>query len=191
MHSGFATLLKVLAVAVAIGLDVLAISISVGVSRIAWQASLRLGLSFAAAEIAMQVLGYELGSGAGRLLGDIAAYAGFLLLAAVGAFMVRESFRHARERAFDPTRGAALLAMSLSISLDSLGVGFALPAVGIPLPDLLVTVSITTVVFTLIGLRFGAKLGERYEHDAERAAGIMLIGLAILFAIQHAASHRS
>jgi hypothetical protein len=29
---------------------------------------------------------------------------------------------------------------------------------------LLVTVSITTTTFTLVGLAFGARLGERYEH---------------------------
>jgi len=66
----------------------------------------------------------------------------------------------------------------LSISLDSLGVGLALPALGIPLTPLLVTVSITTVSFTLTGLAFGAVLGERYERNAERTAGVMLILIA-------------
>ena len=43
--------------------------------------------------------------------------------------------------------------------------------------------SITTSVFTSIGLAFGAKIGERYERDAERAAGAMLILLAIVFSL--------
>ena len=73
---------------------------------------------------------------------------------------------------------------SLSISLDSLGVGIALPAVGIPLLPLLVMVSITTTAFTFTGLAFGARLGERYERGAERAAGTMLVALAALFAIE-------
>ena len=72
---------------------------------------------------------------------------------------------------------------SLSISLDSLGVGIALPAVGIPLLPLLIMVSITTTAFTFTGLAFGARLGERYEHGAERAAGLILVVLAVLFAI--------
>jgi putative Mn2+ efflux pump MntP len=73
---------------------------------------------------------------------------------------------------------------SLSISLDSLGVGIALPALSIPLLPLLITVSITTTVFTLIGLAFGARLGERYERGAEGSAGALLILLAVLFAIE-------
>jgi hypothetical protein len=55
--------------------------------------------------------------------------------------------------------------------------------VGIPLLPLLIIVSITTTVFTFIGLEFGARLGERYERGAERAAGTMLVVLAALFAI--------
>jgi putative Mn2+ efflux pump MntP len=61
----------------------------------------------------------------------------------------------------------------------------ALPTVGIPLVPLLITVSITTTCFTFIGLAFGARLGERYERSAERAAGTLLMLLAGWFAIEH------
>jgi putative Mn2+ efflux pump MntP len=70
---------------------------------------------------------------------------------------------------------------SLSITLDSLGVGIVLPAVAIPLFPLRITVSVTTTVFTFIGLAFGARLGERYERGAERLAGATLVVLAALF----------
>jgi manganese efflux pump family protein len=174
-------LVKVVAVAFAVGLDVLAVSIGVGVAQLAFDASLRLGIAFAGAEIAMQVVGYELGTGAGRLLGAIATYLGLALLALIGGLMVWNSFRHQSEAEFDVTRGAGLLITSLSISLDSLGVGVALPVAGIPLLPLLVTVSITTTVFTFIGLAFGSRLGERYERRATRAAGTILLILAGLF----------
>ncbi len=175
---------KVLGVALAVGLDVLAISVGVGVMKLAVTARLRLGLAFAGSEIAMQVIGYLLGAGAGKLLGEVATYVGLALLATIGCLMIRNSFQHPSKREFDATRGAGLLITSLSISLDSLGVGIALPAVGIPLLPLLITVSITTTAFTFTGLAFGARLGERYERGAERAAGALLIVLAALFAIE-------
>jgi|SRR5579872_5216248 len=189
MHADSIIFLKIIGVAIAVGFDVLAISIGVGITQIPWQASVRLGASFATAEIIMQVIGYELGTGAGKLFGIIAEWIGLGLLAMVGVFMIRESFRHSKQKAFDPTRGAGLLVASLSISLDSLGIGFALPAAGIPLIPLLITLSITTTIFTSIGLAFGAKIGERYERDAERAAGAMLIVLAITFALHHLLGH--
>jgi putative Mn2+ efflux pump MntP len=45
-------------------------------------------------------------------------------------------------------------------------------------------VSITTTIFTLVGLAFCARLGERYERNAERAAGAILVVLAVLFALE-------
>jgi manganese efflux pump family protein len=184
IHHDLVLMGKVLGIALAVGLDVLAISVGVGVMQLALNARLRLGFAFAGSEIAMQVVGYVLGAGAGKMLGEVATYVGLALLATIGCLMIRNSLRHPPKREFDATRGAGLLVTSLSISLDSLGVGIALPAVGIPLLPLLTTVSITTTVFTFIGLAFGARLGERYERGAERAAGATLVALSALFAIE-------
>jgi len=189
MPAEHVTWIKIISIAIAIGLDVFAISIGVGITNAEWPVRVRLGAAFATAEITMQVIGYELGTGAGRLLGEVAEWIGFGLLALVGAFMIRESFKRSATPSLDLTRGAGLLLTSLSISLDSLGVGFALPAIDIPLTPLLITVSITTATFTLAGLAFGQRIGERYEHEAQRAAGGMLMLLAMLFSIQHLIPH--
>lgn len=177
---------KIGAVALAIGLDVLAISVGIGVIGVARRQRLRLGLAFAAAEITMQFIGYEIGSGLGQLIGEVAAYVGFSLLALVGLLMFRASRYPSEERKFDATAGFGLFMVSLSISLDSLAVGIALPAANISLGTLLAVVSITTVTFTFVGLGFGANLGESYEHRAEGLAGVILIGLAVLFTIGEA-----
>jgi putative Mn2+ efflux pump MntP len=175
---------RVFAVAFAVGLDVFAISLAVGTAQLNRNASLRVGIAFASAEIVMQVVGYGLGTGANHIFGEVAVYVGFALLACIGVMMFGNSFQHSSEAKFDATHGVGLLIASLSISLDSLGIGIALPALGIPLLPLLTTVSMTTTVFTLIGLSFGARLGERYERNAERAAGMILVVLAVLFAFQ-------
>ncbi len=185
LHSDLIVLLKVISVAIAVGLDVLAVSVGVGVARLAWDASVRVGVAFASSEILMQVLGYGLGAGAGKMAGEVASYIGFALLALVGLLMFIGSVHDDVEEKFDATRGTGLLLTSLSISLDSLGVGFALPGVSIPLVPLLITISISTTIFTFIGLEFGARLGQRYEKGAERAAGIILILLAIAFTLEH------
>jgi putative Mn2+ efflux pump MntP len=160
LHHELMSLAKTLAVALAVGLDVLAVSVGVGIAQVSREASLRLGLSFAGSEITMQVVGYQLGVGAGKVLGEIGSYAGFVLLAAVGVFLIRESLHEGADPDFEATRGFGLILTSLSISLDSLGVGAALPAVAIPLLPLLIMLSITTTCFTMIGLNFGARLGQ-------------------------------
>jgi manganese efflux pump family protein len=177
---------KIIGIALAVGLDVLALSIAVGVMQLSWSARLRLGLAFSASEVLMQIVGYAIGTGAGRIAGTIAEYAGFAILAGVGIFIVRESFDTATP-AFRADSGWGLVAASASISLDSLGIGVSLPGVPLPLVPLLATVAVSTIIFTAIGLAFGERLGHRYKHAAQRAAGIVLVILACVFTIQHVA----
>lgn len=185
LHHDLVVLAKVCAVAFAVGLDVLAVSVAAGVMQLGRGASIKVGVAFATAEISMQVIGYALGAGVGRLLGKIAAYGGFALLALVGAYMIYSSAGEHVEPEFDLTRGPGLLIAALSISMDSLGVGIALPGVPIPVTPLIIAVSISTISFTMLGLSLGARLGRRYQNRAERLAGIMLIILAAVFTFQH------
>ena len=163
-----------------------ALSIAVGITGIPWRDRLRLGAAFCIAEVFMQLSGFLLGSGVGVLIGAIASYVGFFVLAALGAYMIRESFRRAGEAPrFAVTTGWGLVVASASVSLDSLGIGVSLPGVPLPLAPLLATVAVSTVLFTAVGLRFGGRLGLRYRNVAERAAGAVLIVLAIVFTVQH------
>jgi putative Mn2+ efflux pump MntP len=177
------TILRIVGVAVAIGLDVLALSVAVGIRGLPWGSRLRLGATFAAAEIAMQILGYVLGTGFGRIVGVAAEWIGLLVLAGIGIWILREGFSDDPHE-FNVEKPAGLALASLSISLDSLGVGFALPALRLPLVPLFATVAVSTVCFTLGGLAFGEALGHKFEKNAERAAGIVLILLAAFFAIE-------
>jgi putative Mn2+ efflux pump MntP len=175
------------AIAFAVGLDVLALTIGIGVMGVAWKARIRVGAAFASAEIAMLLSGVAIGAGAGRLIGDVAAYLGFALLALIGALMLRGSFGEHEPMSLKATSGWGLLVASASISMDSLGVGFSLPGLGLPLMPLLATVAVTTIAFSLAGLAFGQALGARYRTVAERGCAIVLIVLAVLFTLQHAA----
>jgi len=177
---------KILGIAFAVGLDVLALSIAVGVMRVNWPARIKLGTAFCAAEVLMQVIGYSIGTGAGRVVGTVAIYAGFAILAGIGAFIFYESFERRMPR-FEPDSPVALLLASLSVSLDSLGIGMSLPGVPLPLLPLLATVAVSTIIFTAVGLGFGERLGRRYKRIAQRAAGVVLVALAILFTVQHLA----
>ena len=176
--------LRILGVALAIGLDVLALSIAIGIKGPPWRERIRLGLAFSAAEILMQILGLTLGTGFGHLVGTIATWIGLIVLAGIGAWILREGFSDDTDREFDVKTIGGFPLASLSISLDSLGVGFALPALHLPIVPLLSTVAVSTVCFTLAGLAFGAVLGHVFEKNAEKAAGIVLIALAVIFAVQ-------
>ncbi|MBC5810296.1 MAG: manganese efflux pump [Candidatus Eremiobacteraeota bacterium] len=173
--------LRVALVALSLALDVFAVCIGVGVRGTPPGAKIRIGLAFAAAEIGMNVIGASLGKAAGVMLGDVAGYLGFAALVGVGAYMIFETLRES-ETHFDLSHGWGLFIASLSISLDSLGVGFSIVYLGVPVPVTLAAIALASVVATTLGLRFGSVLGERAEERAGLLGGIALVATGLLFA---------
>jgi uncharacterized membrane protein YfcA len=76
---------------------------------------------------------------------------------AIGAWMVLAADKDEDEKAsrLTTSRGLALIALGISISLDELAIGFT------------------------IGLAIGARIGERWRERAEQVAGVALILLGV------------
>jgi manganese efflux pump family protein len=172
--------LRVALVACSLALDVFAVSVGVGMRGIPIAGRVRIGLAFATAEVGMNVIGAGLGKLTGALLGDVAGYLGFSALVLVGAYMIWED-RAERKKRLDLSRGFGLFVASLSISLDSLGVGFSIVYLGIPVPITLSAIALASLVSTSLGLAFGKRLGERAEEWAGLVGGIALILTGLLF----------
>jgi putative Mn2+ efflux pump MntP len=168
-------LLKIFVVAVSLGLDVFAVGIGVGMRGTSRAIKIRIGAAFAGAEVIMNLVGVGLGRLAGSLLGDVAGYIGFAALIGVGTYMVLEAVRQSEREPLDFSRGWGLFVASLSISLDSLGIGFSILYIGVPLWLALGVIFVVSICATVLGLTFGRFLGRRVEEGAELWAGIVLI----------------
>lgn len=178
-----AAFFKVLFVALSLGLDVFAVSVGVGMKGADRWVKIRIGAAFAAAEMTMTVLGVLLGQAAGHLLGDAAGYLGFAALVGVGGYMIYEALHGTEEGGgFDLSRGFGLVLGALSISLDSLGIGFSILYIGVPLVYSLVFIGAASVLSTTLGLALGKRLGLVAEERAALLAGIVLVLTGIAFA---------
>jgi putative Mn2+ efflux pump MntP len=177
--------LRVALVALSLGLDVFAVSIGVGIRGVPLGQKIRIGLAFAAAEVTMSLIGVLLGSAAGKVLGDLAGYVGYAALIGVGVYMIVETMRETSGEGLDLSQGWGLFLGALSISLDSLGIGFSIVYIGVPLPVTLGAIAVTSLLSTAAGLSFGKFLGSRIEAQAGSLAGIVLILTGLLFAAQH------
>ena len=179
--------LKVLFVAIALALDVFAVAIGVGLRGLDLGSRVRIGASFAVAEMGMSLLGLELGGLAGRALGLHAGYLGFAVLIILGMAMIVQAIRESERPPLDLSRGWGLLLAALSVSVDSLGVGFSIHYIGVPIFVTLVTIGVVSVLSTTIGITFGRLLGQRIEASAELLAGVALViagaGFAVLQAL--------
>jgi putative Mn2+ efflux pump MntP len=131
----------------------------------------------------MTLIGAGLGRLAGELLGDVAGYIGFAALIGVGIYMVIESLRESEEGGFDLSRGWGLLLGALSISLDSLGIGFSIIYIGVPLAVSLICIAVVSASSTALGLTLGRVLGSRAEASAATWSGVVLIVTGIVFTV--------
>ncbi|MFN2450151.1 MAG: manganese efflux pump MntP family protein [Candidatus Baltobacteraceae bacterium] len=179
--------LKILIVAVSLGLDVFAVGIGVGMRGASWALKIRIGAAFAGAEVLMNLAGVGLGRLAGSLLGEVAGYIGFAALFCIGAYMTYEALREAEAKTpLDFSRGWGLFIGALSISLDSLGIGFSILYIGVPLVLSLAVIFVVSIGATTAGLTLGRALGRRVEERAELFAGIVLMLTGAGFALAKA-----
>lgn len=176
-------LLTVFAVAVAVAFDVFAMGVAVGMRGVTDGQKIRIGAAFAFAEVTMTVIGAAIGLLVGRLVGSAAGYVGCAALFALGIYMIYESRTGLAGKAWmDPSRGAGLVLASLAISMDSLGIGFSILYLGVPLPISLLAIGAVSIASTLLGLTLGASLGRSAERYAGLAGGVILAVTGIVFA---------
>jgi putative Mn2+ efflux pump MntP len=174
-------LFRVALIACSLALDVFAVSVGVGMRGVGTGAKVRIGAAFATAEVAMNGVGAGLGALVGKALGDAAGYIGFAALIGVGIYMIVESIGTEKE-GFDLSRGWGLTIASLSISLDSLGIGFSILYIGVPFPITFAAIAVASVASTTLGLAFGRRFGSQVGERAGVIAGIVLTATGALFA---------
>jgi putative Mn2+ efflux pump MntP len=178
-----AALVKVLVVGLALSLDVFAVSVGVGVRGVPRRRKIAIGIAFASAEVGMNLLGAGLGLLAGRLIGAFAGYIGFAALFGLGLYMIGESRRNLSDaQRLDLASGRGLFLASLAISLDSLGIGFSILYIGVPMPISLIVIACASVAATALGLSIGRVLGQYAERHAAFLGGLLLALTGIVFA---------
>lgn len=178
----FTSILKVFFVAISLGLDVFAVGVGVGMGGVDRGTKIRIGVAFTLAEVTMTLVGAGLGKLAGDVIGDVAGYLGFAALVGVGIYMIYEASREHEAGGFDLSHGWGLFLGAISISIDSLGIGFSILYIGVPLVVSIVCIAIVSGASTTIGLTLGKVLGKRAEGAAAHWAGIILIATGVGFA---------
>jgi len=172
-----------------LGLDTFAVSAALGMQRPDKRERLRISLVMACFEAVMPVVGLLLGRALGAIVGAAADYIAIVVLASVGVWMIAHEDDDEVEQASRLVggRGFALIAIGISISLDELAIGFTIGLLHLPLWLAIVLIGLQAFVVAQLGLRLGTRISEHARENAERLAGVALIGLAVLLGVEQIA----
>lgn len=172
-------MIPLLIVALSVAADATAVSIAAAVRGMSRARGIALALVFGAAQSAMAAAGWIGGAVIGRQFSRWSPWIALLLLVVVGVRMIREAFEEEEERELFVDRIAGILMLAIATSLDSLGVGVSLPALGVNAVVALAVIGVTTFVLSASGSAFGRLLGARFGRRMEIAGGLALIAIGI------------
>ena len=182
-------MIKTILLFASLGLDTLAVALGVGISGLPRSRWLRLGLTFAAFEGGMPIVGLLIGRRLGPHLGSVATYLAAALLLAIGLLAIREALeKEANEpdAASTSLTGRALSMTGFSIGLDELAVGFSIGVLGVSIGPALGYVAIQAFALTILGLFVGEHVRGRLGERAELASGVVLTLLAMALIVNEA-----
>lgn len=171
--------------AVALGTDAMSLGMGLGMRRLSrsdiWRISLTIGLF----HILMPLAGMALGLYLHKLIGDLTAIMGAVLLIGLGVHMIWDSFKGEGGPTieFDRTVGWGLLVFATSVSVDALSVGFSF---GLSDANLGLAVTLFGIVGALmasVGLSIGSLIGRVLGESMGIVGGAVLILFGIQFLI--------
>ena len=182
------SILEILLLGIGLSMDAFAVSICKGLSTKKLQIKhyLVIGAWFGGFQALMPTIGYFLGSTFEQYITAFDHWVAFVLLAAIGANMIKESFSKEESETNSSFAFKTMLLMALATSIDALAVGITfalLPDVNVPLAVCLI--GVTTFVCSAAGLKVGNLFGLRYKTKAELAGGIILILIGLKILLEH------
>lgn len=170
-----------------LALDTFAIAAALGVAGLRAEDRLRVALVFTSFEAGMPILGLLAGRVLGALAGAWSGYLAVVVLAATGAYMLRpgqdEEAEERQVKLLAHARGAAVLVLGVSVSLDELTIGVSAGLLGLSIAVVVIWVAVQAFLASQLGMRFGARIGDVIRERAELAAGVALIALALILLV--------
>ncbi len=186
------TVLRLLAFVLPLGVDSFAVAAALGAAGLVSVAErVRVSVIFVAFEGGMPLIGLAAGGGLAHAVGNVADYVAAAAVAALGILMlVRHDDSADEEKAgrLGRTRGLAVFALGLSISMDEFAIGFSLGLVRLPVIPVVVAIAVVALLASQLGLALGGRISERFRERAEKLAAIALILLGAYLLTERALS---
>ena len=181
---------ELLLLAVGVSMDAFAVSICKGLSMKngTSKASILCGSWFGGFQALMPLVGFFLGSLFAKYIEAIDHWVACLLLAFLGANMLKEALGKCDEceDTNDDLSFRTMFAMAIATSIDALAVGISLSMAGnVNIFTAIALIGVTTFAFSAVGVQIGSVFGAKMEKKAQIAGGAILILLGLKILLEH------
>lgn len=174
-------------IGIGLSMDAFAVAVCKGLSikKLSIKAPVTVGLYFGIFQALMPLIGFYLGSVFKTYITSFDHWIAFILLALIGANMIKESSEKDCETdASLNFKNMILLAIATSIDALAIGITFSL------LPDTKIFPAIaiigsTTFALSFAGVKIGNVFGMKYKSKAEFTGGCILIIMGIKILVEH------
>ena len=171
---------EILLIGIGLSMDAFAVAIckGLGMRRINYRHTFIIALFFGGFQALMPFLGWLLGSRFAQYITRYDHWIAFVLLALIGANMIKESFG-GDEQLDDDYSAKAMLPLAIATSIDAFAVGVSFAAMQVDILPAAGLIGVITCLLSAIGVKVGAMFGDKYRAPAERIGGIVLILIGV------------
>ena len=179
--------------AVGVSMDAFAVSICKGLAmkKATLKAGLTCGVWFGGFQALMPTIGFFLGTLFADAISAVDHWVAFVLLAVIGANMLKEAFGGEEECCCCDESNAdmspkTMFVMAVATSIDALAVGLSLAMAGnVNIWLAAAFIGICTCAFSACGVKIGNIFGVKFKAKAELSGGIILILMGLKILLEH------
>lgn len=182
------SIIEIALIGVGLAMDAFAVSICKGLAmrRMNYKKAIIIAAFFGVFQALMPALGYVLGTTFANKIAAIDHWIAFILLALIGANMIKEALSSDDDECQDDSlRLGDLIMLSIATSIDVLAVGITFAFFNVSLLLSVSMIGIITFIICVIGVKVGNVFGEKYKSKAELAGGLILIVMGAKILIDH------
>ena len=182
------SIIEIALIGVGLAMDAFAVSICKGLAmrRMNYKKAIIIAAFFGVFQALMPALGYVLGTTFANKIAAIDHWIAFILLALIGANMIKEALSSDDDECQDDSlRLGDLIMLSIATSIDALAVGITFAFFNVSLLLSVSMIGIITFIICVIGVKVGNVFGEKYKSKAELAGGLILIVMGSKILIDH------
>lgn len=173
--------------AVGLSMDAFAVSVCKGLAmkKLSMKKAVIIGLWFGGFQALMPTIGYLLGTRFEQYVTAIDHWIAFVLLALIGANMIKEALSKEEDEANDSVDVKTMFLLAIATSIDALAVGVTYAFLQVQIVPAVSFIGVITFSLSIVGVKIGNVFGLKYKSKAEITGGIILILMGTKILLEH------